>query len=823
MLASLLRDVRFGLKSLFARKTFGLAVLLTLAVCIGANVAIFSIVETVILSPLPYPEPDRLVTLYNSYPGAGAERGSNSAADYFFRRDRIDALEHVAALQGSGHTVGEAGETERVRTLRVTPSFFPLLGAEPVVGRTFTEEETEPGLHRKVVLTHGYWQERFGGSPDAVGSTLRVDGEAYAVVGVLAEDFRVVGRPDARFFVPIPFSEDQRSIRSWHSNNYDMLARLAPGATVERATSQIDALNASLVEEWPVPNAGQLLEDAGFETVVVKTGDDVLRDVEPVLFLLWIGVGFVLLIGCVNIANLMLARSHARLRELATRLALGARRARLARQILTESAVTGLLGGALGVAVGAGGLSLLRGFGIEDLPRGAEIGVDGPVLLFTVAVALGAALLFGSIPVAHVLRSELQSVFREEGPTGSSSRRSVLLRRGLVTGQIAVAFLLLAGSGLMFRSFRAAVSVDPGFEPAGVLTARLDLPESRYPEADDRRRFVSRLLEDVRGRAGVEGAAVTNVLPFSGNYSSSVVFPEGYEMRPGESLLSPYQTRVGPDYFRTMGIEVLRGRGFRESDGPDATNVMVIDEWLADRYWPDESPLGRRMAHNAVPGQDEIDEENYYTVVGVVETIRQNELTTTEHSGAYYFTYRQLPFGDVDVVARSGGSATGLTPLIRDAVGRLDPELPLYRVTTMEERVAASLASERTAVLLLLVFASVALLLAVVGIYGMLAYAVAQRRREIGIRKALGSGPDGVFRLVVREGLALTGAGLAIGGVVTLVAVRFIRSLLFGVEPTDPLVLGGVALLLTLVAVTACLVPAYRAARTDTVSALIGS
>lgn len=650
---SFLRDIRFGLKLLVRERAFALAVLLTLSICIGANVAIFSVVNTVVLRPLPYDEPDGLVTLYNSYPGAGVERGSNSAVDYFLRRERIDALEEVAAYQGSGHAVGEEGSTERIETMRVTPSFFPLLGVDPVLGRTFTEQEMEPGLAQKAVLTYGFWQERFGGSPDIVGRDLRVDGQLYAVIGVLPEDFRFVGRAETRFFVPIAFTPEQRTLDSWHNNNYQMIARLRPGATAEQAEAQIAAMNASLVDEVAIPNARQLLEDTRFRTRVVSTRDDLLRDVRPTLFLLWAGVGFVLLIGCVNIANLMLTRSHGRARELATRLALGAQRVRLGRQILTEAAVTGVLGGILGAGVGALGLRLVSTLGLQELPRGADVALDGPVLAFTLALALVAALLFGSIPAIQVLRGDLNSVFREEGRTSTVSRKSVWLRSGLVTGQVAVAFLLLVGAGLMFRSFRAAAAVDPGFEPDNVLTALVALPDSRYPDGDSRRRFAGELLSDVEAIPGVRAASVTSQLPFSGNSSSSVILPEGHELRPGESILSPFQTRVGSRYFDAMGIRLLEGRTFRETDGPDQPNVIIIDEWLARRYWPDASALGQRMVWGAVPGM-EIEEDDLYTIIGVVETIKQNDLTASEHVGAYYFSYRQQPFGFLTLVIRTG-------------------------------------------------------------------------------------------------------------------------------------------------------------------------
>lgn len=811
---SVFRDVRFGLKQLVRAPAFALVVLLTLGVCMGANVAIFSVVERVLLRPLPYADADRLVTIFNSYPGAGVERASNAGVDYFLRRERIEVLEEVAAFQGGGATVGDAGSTDRVETMRVTASFFPLLGVEPAFGRSFTDEEMEPEQSQKVMLTHGYWQERYGGV-DVVGQDLRVDGRPFTIVGVLPERFRVVGRPEVRFFVPIPFTERERTLDSWHNNNFQMMGRLRPGATPEEARARIAALNASLVDESPIPNARQLLDDAGFHTVVVPAHDDLLRDVRPLLFLLWAGVGFVLLIGCVNVANLMLARSHVRLGELATRLALGARRERVARQILTEAVVVAVLGGGLGVGLGALGIRMLTGVGLDDLPRGGEVAIDGPVLVFTLVLALAAGVLFGMIPVVHVLRSDLSSVFREEGRSGTASRKAVLLRSGLVTSQVALAFLLLVGAGLMFRSFRAAVAVDPGFEAEDLLTASIALPASRYPDGDSRRRFTDELLAEVRALPGVQAASVTSQLPFSGNFSSSVIFPEGREPRPGESLLSPFQTQAGPGYFDAMGIEVLEGRDFQEMDGPDQPNHILIDEWLARRFWPDASPIGELMVYGAPPGAPEIGEDNYYTVIGVVETIKQNDLTAAEHVGAYYFTYRQRPFGGLTLVVRASTGAESVAASVRQVLGRLDPELPLYEVRPMEERVAESLASRRAAMLLLVVFAGVALFLALVGIYGVLAYAVAQRTREVGIRMAMGSPPEAIFRLVLRQGLTVAGLGLVVGGVAALALVRLIRSLLFGVAPADPVVLAGVALLLGAVAALACAVPAWRATRVD--------
>ncbi|HSG07483.1 MAG TPA: ABC transporter permease, partial [Longimicrobiales bacterium] len=409
---TLVRDVKFGLKVLLKERTFSATVLLTLAVCIGANVAIFSVIQKVLLEPLPFFEPDRLVTVFNSYPGAGAARASNGSVDFFQRRANVDAFEEVALYQGSGSTVGEAGATERVSTMRVTPSFFPLLGVQAALGRTFTEDEMDEGNELKVVLTDAYWRETFAADPGVVGRELRVDGRSREIVGVLPGAFEVPGRTGTRFFLPIAFSERERQLDAWHSNNFSMMARLRPGATIEQAQAQNDALNNALIDQWPLPNARQILEDAGYNVQIVPAQEDLVRDAKPVLFLLWGGVALVLLIGCVNIANLMLARAQTRVSEMATKLALGAPRVRVARQVLTEAVVMGLIGGALGVGLGALGLKLLLSLGAADLPRGTEIGIDGTVVLFTLGLAVGAGILFGSIPMVQIMKGDLTPVFR---------------------------------------------------------------------------------------------------------------------------------------------------------------------------------------------------------------------------------------------------------------------------------------------------------------------------------------------------------------------------------------------------------------------------
>ncbi|NIN72249.1 MAG: FtsX-like permease family protein [Gemmatimonadetes bacterium] len=817
---TLLQDLKFGAKLLWKEKVLSLTVLLTLAVCIGANTAIFSVIHAVLLEPLPFSEPDRLVTVFNSYPNAGAERGSNSAPDFFYRRERVEAFEEVAAFQYWGHTVGEPGSTERARTMRVTPSFFPLLGVRPVIGRNFSEEEMDIGNEQRVILSYGFWQERYGGDRSILGQDLRVDGRPYTIVGVLPDDFDFLGVRESRFYVPIPFTPEQRTPEQLHNNNYEMIARLRPGATISQATQQIAALDAGLIDALLIPNARQILEDAGYHAQVHNLKDDLLRDVRPTFIMLWFGVAFVLLIGCLNIANLMLARSNVRMGELATRIALGADQARLSRQLLTEAVLIATLGGLLGLAVGTAGLRLIETMGVEDLPRGAQVAIDGTVVLFTFLLAAAAGIFFGAIPLLHIFRTDLNAVFRAESRTGTASRRAVLLRSALVTAQVAIAFVLLIGAGLMFASLRAALNVDPGFDPNSVLTGYISLPESRYPDDPEQLQFTDELLREVRALPSVTAASVTSMIPFGGGGSSTVILPEGYVPRAGESMLAPWRTTAGPGYFEAMQIPLLAGRYFDETDTEDGTQVIIIDRWLANRYFPDENPVGRRMLYGTVPGMEENEEDYLYTIIGVVGDIKQNDLTQSEHVGAYYFTYRQMPIGFLTLVARTEMQPMSLAPSVRHVVSGIDPDLPFHYPETMEQRIADSLVRRRTPMLLLAGFAAVALFLAAVGIYGVLAYSVTQRTREISIRMAIGSSPQRVFNMVVTQGLLVVGLGLVVGLAGSLFLVRLVRALLYGVQPTDPLVLAAVIVTLAACGFVACLLPARRATRIDPVIVL---
>lgn len=834
---SILQDLRFGLKLLGRERAFSLTVLLTLGVCIGANVAIYGVIQSILLRPLPFQEPDRLVTMYNRYPGLGAERLGNSIPDFFLRRERLSSLEGVALYVGSGENVSEGDRVQRVPGLRVTPSFFPTLGVEAAIGRTFVEEEMESGRERSVILTDGYWRDRFGASEDVIGQRLEIDGQSATIIGVLPETFRLPTHPDIRVVHPLQIAPAQRSLDGWpSSNDYFMLGRLAPGATVDRADAEIAAMNAGVADELGGPELVRRLEEVGFETVVVGAREDLVRNIKGALFLLWAAVGFVLLIGCVNIANLMLVRSEVRRPELATRVALGAGRRRLARQIMTEAATMGLLGGVVGFVVGwlglklltvagpmtgqhtdgasagAVGLSILDGVAGGDVAGAAAPGLDVSVLVYAVALALGASVLIGLIPIVSLFGRDVGNALHRVSRTMTANRRAVLLRGGLVVAQVALAFVLLVGAGLMLRSFRAALDVDPGFEAEGVLTAYTALTGAAYPDGDARRQFYDEWLREVRTLPGVAAAGVSTPLPFGPDDSTIRILPEGYEPAPGQAAPLTNRTTASPGYFTAMGIDLLDGRVFEDGDGPDQANVVVIDQWLARRYWPDSSPLGRRMTWSG----------NTFTVIGVVETIEHQDLTAeaSEHTGAVYFTYRQLPTDDMGLVVRTAAARALPPATFRAALDRVDPGIPLFDVRTLGERVGASLGSRQTPMILLILFSGVALFLAVVGIYGVLAYSVAQRRREIGIRMALGSQATGILRLVLNQGLVLIAMGLATGAGATLFLVRLIQSLLFGIQPLDPPVLAGTAILLGVAAVIACFIPARRATKVDVTTTL---
>ncbi|MFP3938853.1 MAG: ABC transporter permease [Thermoanaerobaculia bacterium] len=814
----LLRDLRHAVRALARSRGYSATVLATLALCLGVTVAAWTVFDSVVLDPLPLHEPDRLVKVDNAYPGAGVERASNGVPDYYDRKRDVPALGELAIFRTRGATLLHGDVPERVSSMVATPSLFGVLEVTAHRGRLFTGEDGEAGNEEKVVLSHGLWQRLFGGGESALGRDLRLDGTPHRIVGVAPPGFRVPPY-EADLWVPAAFTAEDRSDERRHSNSWQMVGRLAPGSSLAQAQAQVDALNERNLERFP--ELAPLLEDARFHTVVNPYQEELVRDIRPRLALLLGGALFVLLIGVVNVANLVLIRSSAKRRELATRSALGAGRGRLAGQLVLESVLLALAGGALGVLVGFWGLELLSALGADEIPRGAEIALDVQAAAVAGAAALLIGAILGLIPVFQVFREDLSTIFREEGRTGSAGRGAVLVRHGLVAAQVAFACVLLTGSGLLLASFSRLVAVDPGFAPEGVLTADVSLPEVRYPDEAARRAFAGRWLERVRALPGVEAAGLTDSIPFGGNTSSSVITVEGYTLKPGESVRSPFRRVVSPGYFEALDVELLRGRDFDSRDTADSQQVVIVDEWLAEKYWPGRDPIGGRLFMGVPELFEEGAEIEWKTVIGVVEEIRVTDLAGESVQGAYYFPYSQEPGGYMTLAAAtSTGNPEAVAPALRNVLRDLDPELPLYGVEPLAASIDEALVEIRLPMVLAAVFAGLALFLAAVGIYGALAYAVVQRTREVGVRLALGSTPSEIFRLVLRQGLTILGAGLVTGLAGALGLARALEGLLYGVGAFDPGVLSAVAGLLAVVVVAASLVPARRATRVDPVVAL---
>jgi predicted permease len=746
--------------------------------------------------------------------------GSSGVTDYYDRLRETTVFQEQALYNSRGVTLGRNGEPQRITSMMATPSLLRLLQAQPVRGRIFTEEEGEIGKTKKAVLTYASWQQWFGGQDSAIGSDVRINGEPFSVVGVLPKDFGFLD-PDVKVWLPLAFTAQQKSDDNRHSNNWSYVARLKAGSTVEQARQQIDALNARNLDRFP--QLKQILINAGFHTVVTPLQDHLVRDLRGTLYLLLGGVVFVLLVGGVNVTNLMLVRSSARMKELATRHALGAGLGRIARQLLTETVLLSLAGGALGLALGYAGVRALTAFGLEATPQGTQVSIDSTVIAFTFGLALALAVLIGLIPVLSLRQMNLSQSFREEGRSGTASRGARVTRRVLVTAQIAFAFMLLIGAGLLLASFQRVLGVRPGFDASHVMTGVVSPPATRYKEEAQLIPFWNQLMDRVRALPGVQAAGITSSIPLGGNYSDSVILAEGYAMAPGESLISPFAASVSPGYFEAMAIPLKRGRLFTASDDERAAKVLVIDERLAQRFWKGADPVGRRMWKPEDPGElskGPGPKSHFFTVVGVVGNIRTTGLTEKEPVGAYYFPFAQNVGRGMTIVARTAGDPSSIVGSIRQVVTSTDPELPFFAVKPMQQRVDESLVSRRTPMMLASLFGGIALFLAAVGIYGVLAFQVAQRRKEIGIRMALGSDGRRIFGLIVTEGLWLLAIGVAVGLAGAFAIRRAMETQLYGVQPMDPLVLTAVTGTLGLVAFLACAVPARRAARIDPLIAL---
>ena len=817
----LIRDLRVAARVLARDRAFSLTAASTLAVCIGANAALFTVVHHVLLRPLPVPEPSRILLMSNLYPKAGATDSSNSGVpDYYDRLKAVTVLESQAMFQSRSVSIGHEGLPVRLQVVDATPSYFRVMGVTPALGRVFTDDEGEVGNDKRVVLSDALWHRQFGGDPGVVGRDVRLNGQPYTIVGVMPRSFQGLD-PEVMAWRALAFTPEQRSDEQRHSNNYWNVGRLKPGATLAQAQAQVDALNAANLERFP--KYRELLVNAGFRTQVIGLQDHLVRFVKPTLYLLWGGALFVLLIGCVNVANLALVRARSRLKELATRLALGAGRWQVARQLIAESLALTLVAAGAGLLLAMAALRALAALDLQGLPFGSDIHLDAVAFGYSLAVSIAIGIVLGLVPVAAVLHANLSMVLRDAGRGTSVGRGGRLVRRTLAVAQVAFTFVLVVGAGLLLASFRRVAAVDPGFVSERVLTASVMLPRNRYDDDAKRRAFTDEALRRVRALPGVVTAGATDTIPFGGSNSDSVIIAEGYQMKPGESVISPSQVTVSPGYFEATGVRLARGRFFQDSDAGGQRPVVIVDEKLARRFWPDQDPIGRRLflptdINNLLAVNDKT---VFLDVVGVIKDVKLRDIAEGEKGvGAYYFPMSQNTSSYLTFAVKTSGAPETVAGGLRSTMAALDPELPLFDVRTMEQRTETALVARRSSAMLSLTFGLVALLLSAVGVYGVLAYLVNQRTREIGIRMALGSSPLAIFDLVLREGLLLVSLGFVLGGTFTALLRRSLESQLFDVRVTDPLVLTAAAAVLGTVALVACALPARRAAAIDPAIAL---
>ena len=819
MLENLIHDIKLGARSLLRDKGFAATVVLTLAICMAAYTATFAIVHSVLLRPLPVPNAHAIVLMANLYPKAGApDQDVSAVPDYFDRLRAVTGLQEQAMFDQLNVTLEVNGTAEQVPGMEVTPSFFKLVEIAPARGRAFTPEEGEIGRDHEVILSYTLWQQLYGGDPSAIGRELRLDAVPFIIVGIMPRDFVFLYR-EVRFWVPLAFTAQAKT--QYHNNGWYDMGRLKPGATIAQVQAQVNALNAANLERMPELKA--FLVNSGFYTKVEPLQHMLVKEVEGALYLLWGGALFVLLIGGLNIANLSLARWSGRGKELATRMALGASRVLLSRQLIVENVLLAGAGGIVGILLATPLLRAAAAIGLDRFPRAEEVRLDGSVILIALGLAVAVGALVGLVPIAGAFKLNLNNMLREGGRSGTSGTRTRRLRQCLVGAEIGLAFVLLAGAGLLLASFRHLLAVDPGFTTQGVVTASMDVAQARYRTDGDLRNLMNRALDSIRRLPAVEAAGATTTIPFGSNESDSVIMAEGYAMKPGESLISPHYAIVTPSYFQTMKIALVRGRYFDDRDNENTPSVIIVDQQLAHLFWPNRDPIGRRMYASSnlqdpnKPGAN----THWFQVVGVVRNVRLVDLVGTGSAfGTYYFPYAQAPSREYTFAVRSSAGATTVVPALRTAIAQVDPDLALSDVKTMEERATLSMSSRRTSLLLGLAFAGLALFLSAIGIYGVLAYLVAQRRREIAIRMALGSSRGGVVRLVLKEGLMIVALGLAAGIAGAAGLQKAVTSQIYGVRPFDPMVIGGVTVLLAAIALVACALPTRRATRVDPVAVL---
>ena len=815
MLDNLFQDLRYGLRTLAAKPGFTAAALLTLALAIGANTLVFSLIDGIYLKPLPYRNDAALIDIENAYPKMGLAATGASIPDYLDRRTQVPALSDNALYTGDNFNLAENGAPQRVHGIRATPSLFSTLGVGAALGRTFTGDEAVVGRDKVVVLGNALWRNQFNADPSMVGRGLRLNGENYRVVGVMPARFMFPDR-DTALYVPFAFTNAQKADDQRGVEFSTSIARLAAGATLADVKAQCDlVVQRNLQRIGALGGDGaqfaQFVRAAGF-TVNVRTLRTLLAgDHTRTLLLLQLAVALVLLIASANIANLLLTRLSARQKEFSVRTALGASRSRIARQLLIEALLLALLGAALGIGVALIGQRLISISGL--LPDWVSLGLDLRVLLFTLALATGAGLLFGLFPVLSTGATRPQQVLRESGRLGSGGRAALATRNTLVVVQLALAVALLASAGLLVRSFAKVTGQSPGFDIAGVLTAAISVPHGKYPDDASRARVMAQILDAARGLPGVTAAGLTDVRPMSDAINGSSYAIVG---QPNNGATPHAFVRtVDADFFKAMGIPLLRGRTFTRADWTSKDQVAVVDALFAHKRFPNGDALGQilDLDHPGVTGK-------HYTIVGIVGTVKNGDLGEDVSQETYYLDFGQAPVDTAVLVLRTQGTPGALAAPLRKAVHAIDPEQPLFDIMTLDQRVHLSLTGRRVPMQLIGVFATLALLLAAVGIYGVLAFAVAQRTGEFGVRMAIGASAARIRHQVLRDGARLISLGLGIGILGAIVLGLLLKSQLFGVGSIDLPSLALVVLVLATTALLACWLPARRAARVAPLEAL---
>jgi putative ABC transport system permease protein len=796
----MLQDLKYAIRGIVNRPAFAALVIATLALGIGATTAMFSIVHSVLLRPLPYERPDELVYMYGAF--RQGNQASVSPPDYLDYRDRNSVFSSLAGRTVFGTAViTGSDEPERVQSSIATANFFSTLGIKPYRGRVFLPEE-EQGDHAVAILSYGLWQRRYAGDARIIGTTIPIDGRPHTVIGIMPPDLdRTM---DVQIWRPIPFGTDATSVRRFHFLR--LVGRLKSGVTIAQAQRHMDDIARTLAAQYP--------ENESWHLNLVPYRDVVIGGVGPVLLVLLGAVGVVLLIACGNVASLLLARASARSGEMAVRTALGAGRSRLVRQLLTESLVLGVAAGAAGLVLAHYLLVAVRAVGDGMLPRLAEVEIDGPVLAFTFAVSLLTSLVFGAAPALHAARADLAAMMKSLGKA-SSSRSGVSTRDALVVAQVALSFVLLVGAGLLVHSLWRLQRVDTGFDASGLVAASVSLPETKYKTRDAQVRFWDELFERVRAIPGVESVAATTLFPLRGG-GDTYFYVEGQPPATDADKMNATPSSVTEDYFTTMRIPLIAGRAFNAADRGDGAGVMIVSSALARRLFPGASALGKRLVVDF--GKPFVGE-----IVGVVGDVRIYG-QANDAPEMMYFAGRQpnagwgMGFGNL--ATRVRGDPEAIAQQLRAAVRSLDPDVPLSAIQPVESMLSESVSATRFRTRLLVGFAAAALMLAVVGLYGMLAYSVTQRTRELGIRMALGARPTAVFRMVVRQGMALVVVGIVLGVAGAVAATRLLAAQLFEVAPTDPAVFVFVASTLTMAGLAACVIPARRATRADPIAAL---